>query len=220
MQVLDNPEASSIASTVDKKPLTPTEAQALSQCERIIRKGLKTFVEVGNALDKIRDQRLFRSTHKTFEEYCADKWKFTARQANRLIGAGGVVENLIQDQLVSSVPAAIPENEAQARPLAPLTPPQQVKAARIVAKKTDKPTTKDFEEAAEKVADAKPRVTVAGNGSTTKTATGKASIETLIEVIDEVQTMVRVGKPKEAVLAKLKQAADLATRINNKGSVC
>jgi len=217
MSVKSTQEASPIAST--HTSLTPSEAQALSQCEQIIRKGLETFVEVGNALLAIRDQRLYRSSHDTFEEYCRDKWKFTARQANRLIGAGGVVENLIQDQLVSSVPAAIPENEAQARPLAPLTPPQQVKAARIVAKKSDKPTTKDFEEAAEKVADKKPRVT-ASNNSTTKTATGKASIETLIEVIDEVQTMVRVGKPKEAVLAKLKVAADLATRINNKGSVC
>jgi hypothetical protein len=40
----------------------------------------------------------------------------------------------------------------------------------------------------------------------------------LIELIDEAETMVRVGKGKEAVLAKLKQVADLATRINNGGA--
>jgi hypothetical protein len=220
MQTRQTLETLSIASTVDHPPLTPPEAQALSQCEQIIRKGLETFVEVGNAFVKIRDQRLFRSSHDTFEEYCRDKWKFTARQANRLIGAGGVVDNLKRDQLVSSVPAAIPENEAQARPLTELPPAKQVEAARIVAAKTNAPTAKDFEEAAEEVVDEKPRITMAGKSSATKTVTRKPSMEALIEVIDEVQTMVKVGKPKEAVLAKLKQAADLATRINNGGSVC
>ena len=100
-----------------------------------------------------------------------------------------------------------------------LTSEQQVKAAQIVAGKTSEPTAKDFEEAAEEVQDDKPRVTT-GQSLIVKPTTGKASMEALIELIDEVQTMVRVGKPKEAVLGKLKAAADLATRINNGGSQC
>lgn len=207
--------ALSIASTLTS--LTPSEAQSLSQCEQIIRKGLETFIEVGNALVKIRDQHLYHSSHNTFEDYCRDKWKFTSRQANRLMLASGVVENLKSDQLVSSTPAAIPDNEAQARPLAPLTPPQQIEAARIVAAKPGKHVTKDFSEAAKELV--KPRITSASKEST-KTATGKASMETLIGLIDDLQTMVKADKPKEEVLAKLKQVADLVTHINNKGSLC
>jgi len=218
MQITDTSETTSIVST-DQKPLTPAEAQALTQYEQIIRKGLETFFEVGNALVAISNQHLYRSSHDTFEQYCREKWKFTARQANRLMLASGVVENLKSDQMFSSVPAAIPENEAQARALANLPPKKQVEAAQIVAKKPGKHTAKKFMEAAVVVVDDKPHITIADQSST-KTSTGKASMETLIEVIDEVQTMVRVGKPKEAVLSKLKQAADLATRINNGGRVC
>ena len=218
MTVTSTQEAAPTASA-PQTTLTTSEAQELSRCEQIIRKGQETFIEVANALYVISDQRLYRSTHATFAEYCRDKWKFTARQANRLIGAGEVVENIKSDQVVSSKPAAIPKNESQARPLTSLTPEQQAKAAQMVAAKTDNPVTQDFEEAAEKVTGEKPRVTVAGKSST-QTSTSKASMETLIEVIDDAQTMVRVGKPKEAVLAKLKQAADMATRINNGGSVC
>jgi len=217
MAVKATKEAAKTAST--HATLTPAEEQTLVECEQTIRTGLDTFIEVGNALLVIRDQSLYRSSHATFEAYVRDKWKFTARQANRLIGAGGVVENLKRDQLVSNVPAAIPLNEAQARPLAALTPPQQVKAAQIVASKTSEPTAKDFEEAAGEVAEEKASITV-GKPAKSKPVTGKASLETLIELIDEVETMVRAGRPKEAVLAKLKAAADLATRINNGGRVC
>ncbi len=79
MQTIDKPEASSIASDIDKTPLTLAEVKALSEYEQIIRTGLDTFVEVGNALYKIANQRLYRSTYATFEAYCRDKWKFTAR---------------------------------------------------------------------------------------------------------------------------------------------
>lgn len=35
------------------------------------------FVECGNALAEIRDKRLYRGTHDTFEAYCYDVWKLT-----------------------------------------------------------------------------------------------------------------------------------------------
>jgi hypothetical protein len=75
--------------------------------EKIVKKGLKTFLQVGEALLEIRGTRLYRKEYKSFEEYCLSKWNFTARQANRLIGAGEVVGNLKRDQLVSSEPVAI-----------------------------------------------------------------------------------------------------------------
>ncbi len=40
--------------------LSKSESQQLSKLESVITKGMKTFVEVGNALKEIRDSRLYR----------------------------------------------------------------------------------------------------------------------------------------------------------------
>ena len=54
--------------------LTPLESATLATYETVIQQGLESFVEVGNALAAIRDNRLYRSEHDTFEEYCQAKW--------------------------------------------------------------------------------------------------------------------------------------------------
>ena len=215
--VVDQVEANSIQAA--DRTLTPAEIKLLAVHEKTIGKGIKTFKLVYHALHEISEQRLYRAEFDTFEDYCRAKWDITARHANRLMSAGAVVANIESDQLVSKVPAAIPKNEAQARALASLTPPQQIEAAQIAAKKSSNPKTKEFKESAEEVTGEKPRAKAASQSSA-KASPVKATLESLIELIDEVQTMVRVGKPTEAVLAKLKAAADLATRINNGGHVC
>ncbi len=63
--------------------LEPHEELRLIECEAIIKADLKGFLAVGRALADIRDNRLYRETHKTFEKYCKDKWdlgKSTAYQ--------------------------------------------------------------------------------------------------------------------------------------------
>ena len=69
---------------------------------------------------EIRDSRLYRSTHATFEDYCRDRWKMARNYANKLILAAVTVANL-----GTIVP--IPTNEAQIRPLTDLEPDQQRK---------------------------------------------------------------------------------------------
>ena len=54
--------------------LTPIESDRLALEESTIDRGLKTFVAVGNALAAIRDKRLYRQTHGTFEAYCEQRW--------------------------------------------------------------------------------------------------------------------------------------------------
>lgn len=95
--------------------LTESEQDVLAQCENIIERGLKSFIEVGTALQAIRDNRLYREAFPTFEGYCQDKWGMTRRNANYLIDAVEVV-----DSLGTIVPK--PENEAQARPLSRVEP--------------------------------------------------------------------------------------------------
>jgi hypothetical protein len=212
--------------------LTPSEELTLLKYEQIIDRGFKTCLEVSEALSAIKDQRLYRKSHKTFEAYCREKWMFTARQADRLIGAGGVVENLKQDQLVSNIPLAIPENEAQARPLTALTPEKQVQAARAVASKTSKPTTKVFEEAADEVAEDKPRIKsydsrndgesckVKEAGSSAGISEDKASLEKLAELVDKSQTLAKKIRNCEALVKMLKDVANTVTQKLNGGRIC
>lgn len=63
----------------------------LEQLERVIERGLATFIEVGEALLEIRDSRLYRETHGTFEDYCRERWGFSRSRASRLISASEVV---------------------------------------------------------------------------------------------------------------------------------
>jgi hypothetical protein len=88
---------------------------------------------------QLRDKLLFRSTHKTFEQYCKDRFGFERRHPYRLIDAALVVDNLSQmcpngtqneTELVSEgvFPVGtqiLPTNERQVRPLTKLKPDQQ-----------------------------------------------------------------------------------------------
>ena len=212
-------------------PLTPAERKLLAKCEKTISKGLKAFKPVYLALQEICEQHLYRAEFDTFQEYCRAKWNITARHANRLMLAGAVVANIESDQLVSSVPAAIPKNEAQARPLAALTPKQQVKAARSVASKTDEPTSEAFEEAAQKVKaktpktakpsvdDDAPRVEsyIPSNDKTAAAQTNHSDLEKLMELVDEAQTQARQIKDCSDVVKMLGDVAKIVTRRLNGG---
>jgi hypothetical protein len=102
------------------QPLVDIEAQAvatqLEACERIIRQGMETFVLVGEALAKIRDQQLYRERHPTFEDYVRVRWGFTSSRARQLIGASKTAA------AVAGVGGESPVNEGQARALGGLAP--------------------------------------------------------------------------------------------------
>jgi len=65
------------AASTPADDLTPEERKALARCEaefeRGSRKALENFVAMGRALREIRDSRLYRRTHATFEAYLADR---------------------------------------------------------------------------------------------------------------------------------------------------
>lgn len=93
--------------------LSAVEKSDLEKCELIIKTGIQTFIEVGNALLKIRDDKLFRQYYDTFEDYCKSKWGFTDNYARRLIISSEVISNL------KTVPmgTVLPETERQTRVL-------------------------------------------------------------------------------------------------------
>ncbi len=71
--------------------LTIAEKEVLADCERVVEAGLETFVEVGRALMAIRDRRLYREGHATFEDYCVTRWRLSSSRARQLIRASQVV---------------------------------------------------------------------------------------------------------------------------------
>jgi hypothetical protein len=93
------------------RALTEAEAARLAELEGIIE---RSFVEIGLALKEIRDSRLYRATHASFEDYCPDRWGWQASRARQLIGAAETVTKVT----AAGLPA--PANERQARALVPL----------------------------------------------------------------------------------------------------
>ncbi len=94
------------------------EVQRLEVLEATIDAGMHTFVQVGSALLEIRDTRLYRATHTTFDDYCRERWGMSKTHANRMIESAGVVANLAPI-------GVIPATESQARPLTSLEPNAQ-----------------------------------------------------------------------------------------------
>lgn len=89
--------------------------RTLDECEAVIRRGLNSFIEVGEALMEIRDNRLYREKgFSRFEDYCQQEWKWTHRHANRLIESAEVVHSL------GPIGPILPATESQARELVPL----------------------------------------------------------------------------------------------------
>ena len=132
--------------------LTPDEKTRFKECEQIIKADLKTFIKVGCALAEIRDNRLYRETHKTFEKYCKETWDLSRGYADQQIGGYETV-TLLESKMTAiavknnsdfenDTPESstimdgqhiLPINEAQTRPLTKLKDPDdQVKAWGLV----------------------------------------------------------------------------------------
>lgn len=112
-----------------KNELTKTETTELKSCETIIEKTQASFVECGNALSKIRDEKLFRVEFKSFEEYCKARWGWTRMRASQLIEAATV-----KKELPKSVNNCL-QNEGQARAVAKIPKEKRVEVLKAVAKK-------------------------------------------------------------------------------------
>lgn len=107
---------------------SPTaEASRLLDLETTIETGLetceRTFFEIGVALTEIRDGRLYKATHSSFDAYCLARWGFTKSYAETLIRAAVIVK-----QLSRETSGPLPANASQVRALATLLPSNRVRA--------------------------------------------------------------------------------------------
>ena len=175
----------SIAECADAPTLTPLtreDTNAFKLYETIIADGLKTFLQVGNALTYIRDSRLYRESHDTFEAYCQLRWGMTDRHASRLIGAAGVVENL------GPIGPILPVTESQARPLASL-PPVEQREAWAEAVKTAPQNT----DGTPKITAAHVRLTMARQRTETGPQDPPRTQATISDAIGHVVTVIRTA---------------------------
>jgi hypothetical protein len=79
--------------------------------------------DLAQCLATIRERRLYRQSHSSFEAYCRERHGQSARRINQLIAGNTVLENL-----GTRVPTNLPKTEKQVRPLAQLPADEQAKA--------------------------------------------------------------------------------------------
>lgn len=129
--------------------LNAVERSRLDELESVIRRGLQSFIEAGEALTEVRESKLYRDSHNTFEEYCRDRWSISDSRARQLVAAAETVTTVT----VAGLPA--PSNEAQARELAPLREePEKLRATWAEANRATggKPTAAAVRQAREQIA--------------------------------------------------------------------
>ncbi|MGF1938834.1 MAG: hypothetical protein RM347_031515 [Nostoc sp. ChiQUE02] len=108
-------------------------ANAKGERLHLERKVERAFFEAGKALTELRGRRLYRSTHKTFEDYCRDRFGHSRQQSNYLIAAAGVYKNLTtigcqnvaNENVITNGSQILPTSERQVRSMTKLEPQQQ-----------------------------------------------------------------------------------------------
>lgn len=158
--------------SVDKTDLSKDEFQELQKQEAIIETGVNI---VGKALSIIRDKRLYRDSHSSFEDYCQDRWGISKRHSNRLIQAEKVIDNL------GPMGPTQPLSERQARELVKSEPEIQRLIHKEIQEGTNKATAKLYKEKATEYQELNQAV---------KEAKAKYSFDTEQELIEHAKTLL------------------------------
>lgn len=116
--------------TTDAGALNSAERSRLERLERTVDRAIDAVGKIaGEALATIRDERLYRLTHNSFEGYVLDRWGFSRATAYRMIDAAtahahiGPAEDETAGQPVS--PRDSPTT-APGRPASPFVIPEPV----------------------------------------------------------------------------------------------
>ena len=194
--------------------LATPEKATLEECEAVIEKGWVTFVEVGRGLMTIRDRRLYRTIHPTFEAYCLEKWHYQKSHAYRLIAAAEVIECLSP---IGDIPR--PTHESQIRPLAGLPPDQVVSVWKEAIAKASgaEVTAKLVRKAAVEVLGTKPgrRSKLPPKAESDTLRMSKKHLENVLKLIDEAELAVRERKQAAVIMQILQKVKGLLNGSND-----
>lgn len=91
------------------------ERADLKRCEAAVTKHRLTFIEVGEALQEIREKRLYRESHKTFADYIKDRWKMDRSRAYQLINAAetSTFVDIPNESVARELTSVAPEQRAE-----------------------------------------------------------------------------------------------------------
>ncbi|OWY65658.1 hypothetical protein B7486_40730 [cyanobacterium TDX16] len=78
----------------------------------------RVFYQAGKALSELRERRLYRSTHKTFEAYCRDRFNYSRDAAYLKISAAEVYDNIRKFLPTIGRQIPMPTTERQLRDIA------------------------------------------------------------------------------------------------------
>ncbi len=93
-------------------PLTEAEKRDRDKFEETIRAGDDSDLDRNKALRAMRERRLYRESHRSFSEYCRDKWDLSEQRASQLIQWDEEIEMLadkIDEKLIPKSERAIRE---------------------------------------------------------------------------------------------------------------
>jgi len=133
--------------------LTETESTLLESCLDTILEGLESEsaaqLETGNALRTVRDGKLYRQAHKTFDEWVEANTNLKRTRAYQLIDHADVVSEMSTRVDKSNV-IHLPANEAQTRVLKNVDPEKRQEVfEKAFEKRKGQPTAKEIAEVAE-----------------------------------------------------------------------
>lgn len=194
--------------------LSARETTTLRQCEAVIRRGKKAFLETGEALATINDQRLYRASHATFAEYCKDRWAFTAKHAYGFINSFKVVCEIFGATDKSQVHPSKMSQLLALKGLSPDRVKEVMKMALNQAKATGHlMTAKDLRQARKKLYPPESPTT-SGGGDASGASSGLDSANVpIIEPSDILLWVVEVEKLLNE--KKIQEALESLSRIHN-----
>lgn len=109
--------------------------RSLEQLEAVVRRGLDTFVEVGQALHEIAEGRLYRQAgYSDFGTYCRERFGFGRARGNELIDAAAIVRDM--SAIADMSP---PQNAWMARALGRIADPDERAAVWRAVNAPDRP---------------------------------------------------------------------------------
>ena len=205
------------------KELIKEERELLQKHETTIKKGLNTFVEVGQALLEIRDKKLYRIEYKTFEEYCKQKWQISRPRSYQLIEASLAIENVYPG-------IQMPKNEKEVRPLTSLEPEvQNAVWQETVEKHGENITAKKVQEVANEWKETSQEIKQQKNEGVFVAATEKDILQKAKEIkakkaeeykqkiVDRIENKVsetKISKEEKELIEKLSNGETIVININ------
>ncbi|HYG34935.1 MAG TPA: hypothetical protein VEC99_09135 [Clostridia bacterium] len=190
-------------------PLSAVERRELKRLEKVVVEDMGQFIKVGLALAEIRDRKLYRETHRTFDAYCIERFDMRRAHAYRLITESSVVNELSP---IGDIPK--PWNEAQARELAKAPKEKRVEVMKLAAAKVgDGPlTAKAIQVAVHSLNGAKPasRPTKPSNG---KQRFITVELPAFLKWVRTLKDLARIGQQGDLLRLLNKAEAEQAITV-------